>query len=162
MGQFLFRRYNRFLGAHPRNKVYTVASQFHRTIDSANLVLDGLFPKRPNMGKNSHPNSVHVLSKKTDHLLKHRPACPRYRKELEDFIKSPKIKTMTHQYHHLFRSLSHHSGKSIHSIEDVKSLHDTLSVERYLNLPYVYDSFLCKQIQLHICHKINFDKICVG
>lgn len=134
MGQFLRRRYNKLLGSgfNARDKVNAVSTEIQRTIDSARLVLDGLFQDQ------NHQIQVNVIPRKNDHLLIFRPACARYGKKLNEYMKSTKIKAITKQYESLFHILELYTGKSIHSIGDVRSLHDTLYVERFLNLPYVF------------------------
>lgn len=134
MGQFLRRRYHKLLGSgsHASDKVYVVSSEVQRTIDSAKLVLDGLFQNQ------NHQVQVNVIPRKKDHLLIFRPSCARYNKKFTEYSKSSKIKAIAKQYEGLFHNLELYSGKSIRSIGDVRSLHDTLSVERFVNLPYVY------------------------
>lgn len=139
MGTFFRRRYHKLLGdgSYSPDKVYAVSSQLDRTQNSAELVLAGLFPPQNQQVWNKHllwqPVPVHIIPRKDDHLIKHRPACHRYNKKLNEYIKSSKIKKITKEQQSLFRYLEKNSGKSIRSIEDVTNLYDTLSVEHYLN-----------------------------
>lgn len=143
LGKFLRRRYEQLLGNgtyNPSEKVYAVSSELDRTINSATLVLAGLFPPKNEQVWNKdllwQPIPVYILPKNTDYLIHNEGICDRLVEAIEEFEKTPKIKSLYNKYQALFEYLEIHSGTPIRGVEHVKDLHGTLDVERLKNKTY--------------------------
>lgn len=144
LGKFLRRRYRQLLGnyTNPSDKVYAVSSELDRTINSAALVLAGLFPPKNEQIWNTHllwqPIPVYILPKKIDHFISNDGTCDRLKKAIKEFEKSPKIRALYDKNQDLFQYLEKYAGTPIRGVENLKDLHGILDVEHLKNKTYVY------------------------
>lgn len=133
------RRYAKLLGdgSYSTDKVFTVSSAVDRTINSASLVLAGLFPPQNNQIWNEdlpwQPIPVYAIPHRTDYLIAAEKACDRYQQELKNYEQSPKIKALIEKHRELFDYAEKHAGQPIRTLDELKDLHGTLEVERQLN-----------------------------
>lgn len=124
--------------------MFTVSSEKDRTIDSASLVLAGLFPPQNHQVWNEElpwqPIPVYIIPKPRDYLIIAEEICPRFEKALKDYQQTPKVQELLETNRELFEYLEMHAGQPIRNIEQLKDLHGTLEVEAHLNKTYVYSS----------------------
>ncbi|XP_031636521.1 uncharacterized protein LOC116349294 [Contarinia nasturtii] len=140
LGQYFRRRYEQLLGDgsyHP-DKVYTLSSAFDRTINSASLVLSGLFPPQDNQIWNKNllwqPIPVYSIPTAQDNfLIFSKGVCPRYENVLKEYQQTAEIKEILDQHQELLQYLETHAGQPIRNLEQVKNLWGTLNVEHMMN-----------------------------
>lgn len=137
MGEYFRRRYGAFLGKFAPDKISVLSSDLDRTINSANLVLAGLFPPDDNQIWNSdllwNPIPVHTVPVNIDHLITGEKACKLYLKKRDEYENSTEIRTLKEQHRELFEYLEKHSGQPVQTLEHLKDLQGTLDVEHRLN-----------------------------
>lgn len=139
MGKFLARRYGKFMGngTYLHEKLHVLASDRDRTINSANLVLAGMFPPKGDQIWNEHlnwqPIAVHSIPKPIDRFLHVESGCPRYLKARRDYEVSPEMRALIEPHKELFQYVEKHAGKPVRTIEDMKNVYETLNIERKLN-----------------------------
>lgn len=134
MGQFLNRRYGQFLGPYSPEKISILSSDYDRTIASAMIVLAALFP--PNEDQIWNENllwqaiPVHSIPRKWDYLINAEISCPRYIQLYEEYENSPEMKSLFKEHRELFQYLEENAGQPMHTLENLKSIHGVLYVER--------------------------------
>lgn len=139
MGKYFRRRYEKLLGdgSYSPEKVFTVSSASDRTINSASLVLAGLFPPQNDQIWNANllwqPIPVYAISKSEDYLIKAENVCPLYEKMLKDYENSPEVQAIMSKNRELFEYLEKHAGQPIRNLEQLKDLHGTFVVEDFMN-----------------------------
>lgn len=137
LGNFLRRRYGRFLGSYSSEKVSILSSAFDRTINSANLVLAALFPIAENQIWNEdllwNPIAVKSLPRTVDYLIQSDVGCAKYSKAREEYDDSPKVKALKEQHQQLFDYLEENSGLPVRTIENVRDLYETIEIEHNSN-----------------------------
>lgn len=120
--------------------MYVLSSDYDRTINSANLVLAGLFPPTGNQIWNDdllwQPIAVHSIPKKMDYLI-HAGACDRYHKARKQLEESAEVRSLKEQHRDLFEFVDKYSGQPILTIERMKDLYETLLAENETNKTYV-------------------------
>lgn len=146
MGEYLKRRYGKFLGAYSPEKISIISSDFDRTINSANLVAAALFPPTRetevwNKQLLWQPIAVHSIPKSMDLFFFAEFACARYSKILSEYETSREIKAKIEQHKDLFEYLEKHSGDPIRTFKQLKDLHNTLYIENSLNKTCVAKKF---------------------
>lgn len=139
LGKFLKRRYGEFLGgdAYSPDKLHVLSSDRDRTINSANLVLAGMFPPHDNQIWNEqllwNPIAVHTIPRDIDYYLHVDDACTRYKKARDDYEFSPEIRALIEPHKELFEYVEKHAGTPIRTIENLKDVYETLNIERKMN-----------------------------
>lgn len=153
MGTFLRRRYGTFLGSYSPDKVYVLSSDYDRTINSANLLLAGLFPPTGNQIWNEdllwQPIAVHSIPKKMDFFI-YAEACGQYlnaRKQLEE---SAEVKSLKEQHRELFEFVEQHSGQPMRTIGEMRDFYETLIVENESNKTFVHSKLEIMNIKVLI------------
>lgn len=120
--------------------MFTVSSAIDRTINSASLVLAGLFPPQNNQVWNKEilwqPIPVYIIPRSRDYLIVVEGICPLFEKTLEEYQKTPNVLALLERNRELFEYLETHAGQPIRSIEQLKELHGTLEVEHLMNKTY--------------------------
>lgn len=133
------RRYEKLLGDgfYSPDKVFTVSSALDRTINSASLVLAGLFPPQSHQVWNQdlpwQPIPVYSIPVNSDYLIKAENVCPQYEKLRNEHEKSAEIQAIIERNHELFEYLEKNSGQKIRNLEQIKDLHGTFVVENSMN-----------------------------
>lgn len=133
------RRYEKLLGdgSYSPDKVFTVSSALDRTINSASLVLAGLFPPQSHQVWNQdlpwQPIPVYSIPVTEDYLIKAENICPQYEKLRTEHEKSPEVQAKIERNHELFEYLEQNSGQKIRNLEQIKDLHGTFVVENSMN-----------------------------
>lgn len=138
MGKFLKRRYGKFLGnRYSPDKLHVLSSDPDRTINSANLVLAGLFPPKSDQIWNDkllyQPIAVHSIPKSIDYYIFAEKACARYLKARQDYENSPEIRALVDPHKDVFEYCTNYTGVPVQTIENLKDVHETLSIERKFN-----------------------------
>lgn len=140
LGLFFRRRYDTFLGDYSPDKVSALASDYDRTINTADVVLAGLFPPKGDQIWNEdllwQPIGVHSIPFEMDYLIKVDDACPRFVQLRDEYEKSPEIRAILEKHQELFEYVEIHSGKPIRSIIDMRDVWDNLDVEFHRNKTY--------------------------
>lgn len=135
--------------------MFTLSSELDRTIDSASLVLAGLFPPHNHQVWNEElpwqPIPVYIMPKSTDYLIIVEGICPRFEKALREYQQTPKVQALLKTNRELFEYLETHAGQPIRNIEQLKDLHGTLDVEDHMNK--TYDILSISIVHLNICQK---------
>lgn len=139
LGQYFGFRYKNLLGdGYSPGTVYAISSELDRSMNSAALVLAGLFPPKSNQIWNSNllwqPIPVHVISRSRDHLIIAETACAKYKKVLKDYQISPEVKAVTDEYQDVYEYIEKHAGQRIDTLENVKDFYGILDVELMKNL----------------------------
>lgn len=136
-GQFLKRRYGKFLGTYSPDKISITSSDFDRTINSGNLVAAALFPPTENEVWNNdllwQPIPVHTIPQSMDFFFFAETACARYSEILSEYETSREINATIEKHKDLFEYLEKHSGDPIRTFKHLKDLHNTLYIENSLN-----------------------------
>lgn len=118
-----------------------MSSELDRTINSAALVLAGLFPPKNEQIWNTHllwqPIPVHILPKKKDYFIATDRVCDRLEQAIKEFEKSPKIRALYDKNQDLFQYLEKYAGTPIRGVIHLKDLHGILDVEHLKNKTYV-------------------------
>lgn len=134
------RRYSEKLlgdGSYSSDKVFTVSSALDRTINSASLVLAGLFPPVHSQVWSREvawqPIPVYAIPQSEDYLIKAEQACPLYGKLLKEHENSAEVQALIGGNHELFQYLEQHTGQPVRNLETVKDLHGTFVVEHSMN-----------------------------
>lgn len=133
------RRYEKLLGdgSYSPDKVFTVSSALDRTINSASLVLAGLFPPQSHQVWNQElhwqPIPVYQIPVSEDYLIKAEEACPQYEKLRTEHEKSPEVQAIIERNHELFEYLEQNAGQQIRNLEQIKDIHGTFIVEHSMN-----------------------------
>ncbi|XP_055300677.1 prostatic acid phosphatase-like isoform X2 [Sitodiplosis mosellana] len=139
LGKYFRRRYAKLLGdgSYSPDKVFTVSSALDRTINSASLVLAGLFPPQQNQVWNQEifwqPIPVYSIPQSEDYLIKADDVCPLYEKLLKEYENSPEVQAVIERNQELFEYLEKHAGQPIRDLEQLKDLHGTFIVEHSMN-----------------------------
>ncbi|KAG1682396.1 Testicular acid phosphatase [Nymphon striatum] len=118
LGQFLRKRYdnNKFLNkTFKHSDIYVRSSEVNRVLESAELVLAGLYPPYKNNIWNKNllwqPIAVHSVPKKVDYLLEYYGTdCPRFLSEYQKATKVDPLKAFEEKYQSLYKYLSTYSG----------------------------------------------------
>lgn len=125
--------------------MYAVSSELDRTVNSAALVLAGLFPPKNDQVWNEdllwQPIPVFTVPRKTDYLIVNEDVCDRLEAAIKEFEQTTEIQTLYSENQELFQYLEQHSGTPIRGIVHVKDLHATLDVEFLKNKTYVSNKF---------------------
>lgn len=129
MGTSLRQRYYALLNGteefHNEN-VYVRSVKEDRCVDSAELVIKGLFPKL----STNKEIPIYVDSESEDHLIGNSvPNCPRYQKALNKFLFSSQLIRKEQSFSSLFKYLSKYTGQTVNSIAAASNIYDTLQVE---------------------------------
>lgn len=138
LGQFLQRRYGDFLeNTYSPEKISVISSTFDRTINSANLVLAGMFPPKGSQIWNEEllwqPIAVHSIPNVVDYYISAELACARYLKARQDYGRSSEIQAFIDEHKELFEYVEKHTETPIRTIEQMKDIYETLDVENRLN-----------------------------
>lgn len=139
LGKYFRRRYEKLLGdgSYSPDKVFTVSSALDRTINSASLVLAGLFPPQNGQIWNQNllwnPIPVYVIPRSSDYLIIADDACPMYEKTLNEYENSSEIQAIKERNRELFEYLEQHAGEPIRTLTQIKDLHGTFIVEHSMN-----------------------------
>lgn len=139
MGRFLRRRYEKFLrnGTYSSNEITVRASDWDRTINTANLVLAGLFPPKGNQVWNYNlpwqPIAVHSISKPIDYILYAEDACERWIEAREEYLQSPEMQKIMNDNRELLQYIEEHAGEQVRTIDFLKVVHESLEIENHLN-----------------------------
>jgi len=137
LGKFLRRRYDKFLGPYSPKKLHVLSSDYDRTINSANLVLAGMFPPADNQIWNKdllwQPIAVHSIPRNVDDLIYAEIACGRYPVARKEFEQSPEIKSMIEQNEELFEYLEEHTGQPVRRIVQLRDIYEALNIEYGFN-----------------------------
>lgn len=139
LGKYFRRRYEKLLGdgTYHRYKVFTVSSAISRTINSASLVLAGLFPPQNNQIWNKdllwNPIPVYAIPLTQDYLITPENGCPRYKQLLQEYEQSAEVKDILNRNQKLLQYLERHAGQPIRKFEHLKNLWNTLFVENMMN-----------------------------
>lgn len=114
-----------------------MSSDIDRTINSANLVLAGMFPPKGNQIWNERllwqPIPVHSIPTHIDYFISGERACKRYLKAREDYGKSAEIQALIDEHKDIFDYVEKHAGTPIRTIQQIKDVYDVLDVEHRLN-----------------------------
>lgn len=143
MGLFLRRRYSKFLknGTYSVDQITIQASDYDRTINSANLVLAGLFPPKPNQVWNYNlpwqPIAVHSIPKSIDYYINADHACIRWIEAREEHLQSPGIQKIMDDNRELLEYVEKNAGEPVRTMEFIKDIHEALETENHLNKTYV-------------------------
>lgn len=135
LGQYLRQRYGKLIGSsYSSNDVYIYSTDTDRTLMTAQCAAAGLFPPTKdavwNEKLNWQPIPLHSMSIDQDKLLIPLVKCPRYRKMLSDYEKSPEIANLFKQHEKLLRFMEKNSGKEIRTLADILLFRDVFYVER--------------------------------
>ena len=139
----MIRRYGDFLGngTYSPEKISAISSGFDRTINSANLVLAGMFPPKDIQIWNEQllwqPTAVHSIPDPIDYYISGEMACARYLKARLDYGRSPEVQAFIDEHKELFEYVEKHTGTPIRTIEEIKDIYEILDVENRLNKTYV-------------------------
>lgn len=139
MGKYLARRYGKFLGngTYLHEKIHMLSSDRDRTINSAELVLAGMFPPKGdqiwNEELNWQPIAVHTIPKSIDYYLHVESGCARYLKARRDYEVSPEMQALIEPHKELFQYVEKHTGNPVRTIENMKNTWKTLKTERKMN-----------------------------
>lgn len=135
----MLRRYGEFLGngTYSPEKISVFSSGIDRTINSANLVLAGLFPPKNEQIWNEQllwqPIAVHSIPDPIDYYISGETACARYLKARADYGKSPEIQALIDEHKELFEYVEKNAGTPIRTIQQIKDIYEVFDVETRLN-----------------------------
>lgn len=79
---------------------------------------------------NWQPIPIHTIPRSLDIILNPYKPCDAYDHYYEQLLKSEQFVQMQNKYQYLYDYLTIHSGQNVSNLEMVRSLHDTLSIER--------------------------------
>lgn len=138
LGLFLRHRYMDFFkhGYHP-DQITIRASDYDRTINSANLVLAGFFPpkeyQRWNYSLPWQPIAVHSIPKSVDYFINADHACKRWIEARHEHLQSPEILKIMEDNKDLFQYVEEQVGEPVRTMEFIKDIHEALEIEDHLN-----------------------------
>lgn len=128
-------------GRFEPEKVAVLSSGFDRTINSANLVLAGMFPPTGNQVWNNdlawQSIPVHTIPTQMDYLISCDVACKRYVQALDEYQQTPEIKSLIDENRKLFEYLEEHTGQPVHNLNQLKDIQNILDIENSMNFTYV-------------------------
>uniref|UniRef100_A0A1B0GNE7 Uncharacterized protein n=1 Tax=Phlebotomus papatasi TaxID=29031 RepID=A0A1B0GNE7_PHLPP len=139
-GQYLRRRYDRFLGkTYQPDIIHAQSTGVTRTKMSLSLVLAGLWPpKGTNMEWNKQlnwqPIPIEYEELNEDSLLLVRTPCPRYHEALEEAFREYPIRIELEKNRMMMKELTGITGLDIKTPDDVQSLFSTLKAEEEYGL----------------------------
>lgn len=131
LGEYFHRRYKKILGnEYVPEKVYTLSTDYDRSIMSAQANLAGLFEPTADeiwhKDLNWQPIPVHTLPKSLDNILRPRygDRCPKYELMYDYYMaSSPDALDMIIKYGKYFEMWAKNSGANIRNIDDVFSIY---------------------------------------
>lgn len=139
LGKFFRKRYASLLdnGIYLRDNVYVQSTNVDRTLMSAEANLASFFPPRNTQVWNENldwqPIPVHTAPEQVDYVLSGKRPCSRYTYAFEKYKKSPEYIAQLDKYQSLFAYLTRHTGKTIKSIKDARSIYNALFIETLKN-----------------------------
>lgn len=139
LGKYLRQRYAKLLGdgSYSPDTVFTVSSALDRTINSASLVLAGLFPPQKHQVWNQEllwqPIPVYVIPQSEDYFIRAENVCPLYEELRKEHENSPEVQAIVQRNRGLFQYLEKYAGQPIRNLEQLKDLHGTFVVEHSMN-----------------------------
>ncbi|CAG9858512.1 unnamed protein product [Phyllotreta striolata] len=139
LGQWLRSNYKHFIPEnYDRSFIQVHSSNKDRCLMSAATNLAGLFPPKRDQIWNKklqwQPAPIHTLPESQDAILAIGKPCPRFAKLLEDFMRNfPLHQNFLHETQHMQEYIEKNVGAEM-SLDDLKSFHDTLFVERSMGL----------------------------
>lgn len=142
LGKYFRRRYEKLFGNvsyHP-DKVFALSSALDRTMNSASLVLSGLFPPQNSQIWNEdllwQPISVNTIPTDEDYLIVAEGACERHQQLLNEYQQTEEFQALLEKHRDLFEYLEKYAGQPIRNIEQLKDLQNVLEVEKEFNKTY--------------------------
>lgn len=131
LGEYFHRRYRKLIGKrYSPGKVYTISTDYDRSIMSAEANLAGMFfPREDEMWHDDilwQPVPVHTLPKVLDNILRprYKDRCPKYTTMYDYYMqKSSYALEMKIKFGKYFEFWQRMSGDEIHTIEDVFSIY---------------------------------------
>lgn len=139
LGRFLRQRYEKFLqnGTYSSNQITVRSSDWDRSINTANLVLAGLFPPKGNQVWNYNlpwqPIAVHSIPKPIDYILYAEVACKRLIEAREEYSKSPETQKIMDDNRELLQYVENHAGEPVRTIDSLNVIREALEIENHLN-----------------------------
>lgn len=140
LGKFFRRRYDSLIGTgdYLRDNVYVQSTNVDRTLMSAEADLAGFFPPRNSQVWNANllwqPIPVHTAPEQVDYVLSGKRPCARYNNAWEQYKQTPEYIEQVQKYQPLFDYLTKHTGKTIRSIKDARSIYNALFIETLKNM----------------------------
>lgn len=146
LGEYFHRRYRNILGErYSPEKIYTISTDFDRSIMSAQANLAGMFiPRRDEMWNADimwQPVPVHTISQKRDRILRprYKDRCPKYGVMYDYYMqKSPYALDMKAKFGKFFEYWAKMSNDAIHTIEDVFSIYKRIIADRNSGKKWVF------------------------
>ncbi|KAF5302431.1 hypothetical protein FQR65_LT08520 [Abscondita terminalis] len=131
LGQKLRNRYKSFLSKdYNPDEVYTLSTDYNRTRETAQLVLNGIYSK-----STTAPYIVHWKKRVEDYELRHPiDYCSAFVNEVNSVKNSDPYQLQKIKYENVFKIINEKTGKTYNEILDAFFLFQVLYSEKYLNL----------------------------
>lgn len=155
LGEYFRFRYHDILGEkYVPERIYTISTDFDRSIMSAQANLAGLFkPKKNEIWHDDlmwQPVPVHTISKESDNILRPRygDRCPKYGVMYDYYMQnSPDALEMKSKYGKYFEFWEQKSGDRIHTIEDAFSIYKRIIADKDSGKKYVSCLYMTHDIR---------------
>lgn len=140
MGKCLHAKYAQLFDApvYTNKLIYIQSDDDDRCLESAAVILAGMFPPKGRDVWNKHinwnPFPIHTTEQSMDHVLGQQRNCPKYNGLLKQYMRSEEHKQIIRDSEPLMKYLREHTGLDIRGIVDCARLYDHLETEQLLHL----------------------------